>query len=1009
VGVTKLVVDAFGRSTAIYVADPNGRGGSLALGAYGTRTVSATTFTYSATSVTTITDQGTQRIEDKNAIGELVRVTDAAGATLVQQRDAFGNLVKTKDALGNAVLMAYDYRGRKLQLQDPDTGTWNYTVNSLGEVTSQQSPKELAQATSTTFQYDAAGRLRQRTEPEYVTAWQYDKNADGSSCMGASTSLGKGKLCQSSTSAGLSRQFVYDSLGRPSSARTNVSGGPSFAVGQTYDASTGRLSTKTYPTGLKVGYSYTASRGYLEKLLLLTSATVSPLPNAQGQTASSGSVASTLWQGLVASAWGTTEQQVFGNGVTTTAKVEAGTGRVTDLNAGTSNTVLSQHYTWDSLSNLVGRADANGDGNTGAVSESFTYGDSLNRLTSYTVSAPSIPGLSRTVNLQYNALGMLLYKSDVGNFTYPTQAGGVGTRPHAVQSVAGAYTATYGFDANGNVTSATAGKYRSVSYTSFNLPDGSTGLQGASSSPRYTWQYDEGHARIRETRVDGSGTRTTWYLHPDNVGGLGFESEIAPSGAVSNRHFLTVGGQVIGVLVNTAALPTLAGGQTAPTDLGTIALVKVEYWHKDQLGSLISTTDHAGAVTARYAYDPFGKRRYSNGSYDAAGNLVVDWSPTLNAGTARGFTGQEDLDDIGVVHMNGRLFDPMLGVYMQPNPAIGAPGDMQTYNRYGYCENNPLTCTDPSGMQGVHAVRSAGAVAMFARESTLMPASSFIGTAATDFAFSGTPWPVIVPKYAQATSGAFAPQNYDDFVKTPAYAAIVKAGKDPAYVWSQMCPTCHATGSAEQDWAMSQPNLDYIQGTARVVDKWGDTVSADTLRAGGYFLGGMGQNEFWIPPAQNGANSTGADPGRPLTANEITEAKKEYGDKIDYSKVKVYSSKWMPFQGDLVAMTPMGDIYFPAAAGCSDLTACVIAVDGGQVSTLSTYIHEMGHVEQYQRGVNVMLSALPLQILYYSSFGFYNPYISRDQYYNIPSPDGLNVESQANWHMHNYCVNTGKC
>ncbi|HEY8904542.1 MAG TPA: hypothetical protein VIM63_00745 [Rhodoferax sp.] len=46
-------------------------------------------------------------------------------------------------------------------------------------------------------------------------------------------------------------------------------------------------------------------------------------------------------------------------------------------------------------------------------------------------------------------------------------------------------------------------------------------------------------------------------------------------------------------------------------------------------------------MTARYAYDPFGKRRYTNGSYDAAGNVVAGWSNTLNAGTDRDFTGEE--------------------------------------------------------------------------------------------------------------------------------------------------------------------------------------------------------------------------------------------------------------------------------------------------------------------------------------------------------------------------------
>ena len=56
---------------------------------------------------------------------------------------------------------------------------------------------------------------------------------------------------------------------------------------------------------------------------------------------------------------------------------EAATGRTTDLRAGTgsSNTVLDQHYVWDSLNNLTARSDANGDGSTGAVTEIFTYAD----------------------------------------------------------------------------------------------------------------------------------------------------------------------------------------------------------------------------------------------------------------------------------------------------------------------------------------------------------------------------------------------------------------------------------------------------------------------------------------------------------------------------------------------------------------------------------------------------------------------------------------------------------
>jgi RHS repeat-associated protein len=69
-------------------------------------------------------------------------------------------------------------------------------------------------------------------------------------------------------------------------------------------------------------------------------------------------------------------------------------------------------------------------------------------------------------------------------------------------------------------------------------------------------------------------------------------------------------------------------------------------------------------VTARDAYDPFGKRRFANGNYDAAGTLGIDWSTAVNSGTDRGFTGHEQLDDIGLTHMNGRIYDVALGRFL---------------------------------------------------------------------------------------------------------------------------------------------------------------------------------------------------------------------------------------------------------------------------------------------------------------------------------------------------------
>ncbi|KQU77158.1 MULTISPECIES: RHS repeat-associated core domain-containing protein [unclassified Rhizobacter] len=714
VGVVLTVVDELGRTAAVYTANPNaaasqgrnfGGSGPVGYGSYGYLLASSTTYAYDGLVTTTTNDKGQVRTEEKSARGDVLRVTDSTGAQIAYLPDAFGNVVKTLDALQNSVVVLYDLRGRKVELRDPDKGVISYCFDPLGQLKSQQNSKMRGSHTAaacpesndsgitataiagwTTLAYDKLGRLTQRIEPEFSSTWSYDRYAGGADC-----NKGAGKLCEVVTSNGVDKKVAYDNLGRELSNRTDVSGGPSFASAVSFDATTGRLSTKTFPTGLQIGYNYSV-RGFLQSLSLKTAATVNPLPDAQGQVAASRSLPANtvLWQANVVDARGSIEQDRLLNNVIGVTTYEVATGHVLAVNAGVGGggAVLSHQYVWDSVNNLKSRIDNNGDGMGAAVSETFGY-DGLNRLTQYTVAAPAIPQLSRSVDLKYNALGMLLSKGDVGNYAYGPQ-GSNAMQPHALKTL---NSTSYGTDLNGNVTGASGGKYTQLAYTSFDNVDTATG-----SGAQYSWQYDEMHARIRETRVSSGNTRVLWYLHPDNVGGLGFESAIDSSPATqSNRHFISAGGKVVGVLVSTGATQALAAGQLAPTKLDFIGLTKVEYWHKDHLGSLSATTDHLGNVTQRYAYDPFGKRRYTNGRYDEFGNVVVDWNPAVNYGTARGFTGHEELDDIGLVNMNGRLYDDTAGMFIQADSNVTNPLNLQNYNRYGYVLNNPLNATDPSG------------------------------------------------------------------------------------------------------------------------------------------------------------------------------------------------------------------------------------------------------------------------------------------------------------------------
>jgi RHS repeat-associated protein len=91
-------------------------------------------------------------------------------------------------------------------------------------------------------------------------------------------------------------------------------------------------------------------------------------------------------------------------------------------------------------------------------------------------------------------------------------------------------------------------------------------------------------------------------------------------------------------------------------------------------------------------------------SYDAWGRLrhsftqqvyAPDATPALLLG--RGYTGHEHLPWFGLVNMNARLYDPVVGRFLSPDPYVQAPEFSQSFNRYSYCWNNPLRYCDETG------------------------------------------------------------------------------------------------------------------------------------------------------------------------------------------------------------------------------------------------------------------------------------------------------------------------
>jgi len=570
--------------------------------------------------------------------------------TTSQTRNLAGQVVTVTDANGKVLTRGFDPFGNMVWSADALGNVTTSSHDVRGRKKAMQDPDmgtwsytynalgELVQQTNAknqafTLTYDLLGRMTSRTEPDLVSTWVYDRYRDGSSC-----SKGIGTLCETYTSTGYSRRHGFDAYGRPVNTVTML-GTSSYTAGASYDAN-GRVDVQTYPSGMQVRNGYT-TLGYLRQVSNVASGTVYWLANA-------------------VDAQGRVTQHTLGNGLAGASVFEAASGRLKNSYAGPGNAVQNVAYAYDYLGNLRSRSDT-----AAGVSAQYDY-DALNRLRLETRAGGGLSG-PQSIVWTYNDIGNLTSRSDVGTYSYPASGSG-SVRPHAVSAVTGAVNGVanpgYSYDANGNLA---AGGGRSVAWMSFDMPANVT--RGNAS---LDWNYGPEHERIRETyKLNGAVQRTTTYLNPGSGGGLYYEDETGAAGPVQ-KHFISAGGA-------TVAVATYNGSSWS-----------TQYWHKDHLGSTSVVTNESGAVQERLDYEPFGKRRYANGLTDSAGTLVA-------ATTDRGYTGHEMLEEVGLIHMNGRIYDPALSRFMSADPVVQAPAHMQSFNRYTYGWNNPLGGTDPSG------------------------------------------------------------------------------------------------------------------------------------------------------------------------------------------------------------------------------------------------------------------------------------------------------------------------
>jgi RHS repeat-associated protein len=257
---TTFTYDASGRLTTI--TDPlsqqttftyNGAGQPITV----TTPAGTTQLAYEGGDLVTITDPGggvSTRFVD--AVGRMVRATNALGQATRYEYDALNRVTTTTDARGGTTTSTYDANGNMLTLTDAQSHTTTYTYNNMDRLATRTDPLTRAES----YTYDANGNLQQVTDRKsQVTTYTIDplNRTRVVTYHDASTRTftydAGDRLTQVADSIGGTITRTWDLFDRLTGETT-----PEGSVGYTYDAA-GRRVTMTVAGQTAVNYAYDAA------------------------------------------------------------------------------------------------------------------------------------------------------------------------------------------------------------------------------------------------------------------------------------------------------------------------------------------------------------------------------------------------------------------------------------------------------------------------------------------------------------------------------------------------------------------------------------------------------------------------------------------------------------------------------------------------------------------------------------------------------------------------------
>lgn len=270
------------------------------------------------------------------------------------------------------------------------------------------------------------------------------------------------------------------------------------------------------------------------------------------------------------------------------------------------------------------------------LSESFQY-DNLDRLTRAQVTGQS------PVTITYSALGNGNFNnnSNIGNYSYNNP------QLNQVEDVINSNNVI-----NNNI--------QSISYTPFSK---------ASSITQGNFQLSINYGPDQQRKFDILNSSQTGFQYSRTY--IGDFEELIDANQ-TNLHYIYRGGNLVAIYTNGSITPNMY------------------YIYTDHLNSILTVTNNTGNIVTQQNFDPWGNyRNPATWTYSNIPNQP-DW-------LYRGFCSHEHLPQFQLINMNGRIYDPSISAFVSPDIMVQDPFNIQDYNRYSYCSNNPLKYIDASG------------------------------------------------------------------------------------------------------------------------------------------------------------------------------------------------------------------------------------------------------------------------------------------------------------------------